>query len=68
MKLEQAWHASSVGASDAPNEDLENLAGVWSSQLQVTISNPGVVQQGPVVQRLDAKTRREPMRSDSRMS
>ncbi|MBI3849641.1 MAG: hypothetical protein HY298_05040 [Verrucomicrobia bacterium] len=52
MTLEKTWAASSLEQSETKNTDLSKLAGKWSAHVRVTISNPVVVQQGPVEQHL----------------
>ena len=43
MKLENTWSASSANCIVAENRDLSELAGVWSSQVHVSISNPATI-------------------------
>jgi hypothetical protein len=43
MVLEHTWTASSADCIAAENRDLYELAGVWSSQVHVSISNPAKI-------------------------
>lgn len=40
MNIEQTWSVSSDDIIPPENKDLSELVGLWSSQLQVSISNP----------------------------
>lgn len=40
MEIEETWSASSVDTIQAEDSELSDLVGIWSSQLQVSISNP----------------------------
>lgn len=43
MDLEHTWSASSSDCIAAENRDLSELAGIWSSQVHVSISNPATI-------------------------
>ena len=51
MELTQSWTASSQGLSARECADLEDVAGNWSSQLQVVVTRPTVILQGPIEMR-----------------
>jgi hypothetical protein len=46
--IEQKWTVSSVETEDRKNDDWSRLAGLWSSQLRVSVSKPFEIRQGPV--------------------
>ncbi len=48
MELTQSWSASSQDFSAHECADLEDVAGNWSSQVQVVVTRPTVIVQGPI--------------------
>lgn len=48
MKLTQSWTASSQDLCANECTDLEGIAGNWSSQVQVVVTRPTVLVQGPI--------------------
>ena len=48
MDLAQSWTASSQDLSAGEREDLEAIAGNWSTQVQVIVTRPTVFVRGPI--------------------
>jgi hypothetical protein len=48
MTLEQTWTASAVKPTEFADTDLSGLVGKWPPRLEVRISNPATIRQGPI--------------------
>lgn len=48
MKIEQSWKASSKPEEPRENNELVNLSGQWDSGIEVNITNPYELLQGPI--------------------
>jgi hypothetical protein len=57
MTLEKIWSVSVGGNKEENPSELMGLVGLWNSQIQITISNPSVVQEGPIVRHINPQSR-----------
>lgn len=48
MELTQSWTASSQDLGAREDAGLESLAGNWSAQVQVKVTRPTIMVQGPI--------------------
>lgn len=48
MTLEQTWTASAERSAGSAGTDLSGLAGIWPPRIEVRITNPAIIQQGPI--------------------
>jgi hypothetical protein len=60
MTIEQTWRASSANDQGVENADLSKLAGIWSAQLDVTISNPVVIDRASIEHRFSPEFANSP--------
>jgi len=56
MEKRNSWNASSNFSQQQENRDLSALAGRWTENLEVVVSVPTTITQGPVVhQQIEAE-------------